>query len=202
MSSLGALPVGRPITETVILPAGGDRGRDRDQDCESAPDGRYCLTDADGTFAVCSRIVYAFWRIQAQPLAHTAPAAPDRPARRRAARASLKHETRVVMLRRTSPITDRDDDGEPRWRYRVRFVVRGHWRRLTDRDGNRYRIGGGNAEAMAALTMRRPTRYFSSIARPDIPAARSRRIAANFSIFDIRGIGRPPSRVSRCSHPD
>jgi hypothetical protein len=60
--------------------------------------------------------------------------------------------------------------------------------------------GGGNADTMAALTVRRLTRCFSSIARPDIPAARSWRIAANSSIFDIRGIGSPPSRVSRCSH--
>lgn len=53
---------------------------------------------------------------------------------------------------------------------------------------------------MAALIVRRPTRHSSSIARPDIPAAAWRRIAANSSIFDIRGIGRHPSRISRCFH--
>ena len=43
------------------------------------------------------------------------------------------------MLRRTSPVAE-PTDGEPKWHYRVRFIVRGHWRRLTDRDGNPYRI--------------------------------------------------------------
>ncbi|MFF4940755.1 hypothetical protein [Micromonospora sp. NPDC000729] len=44
----------------------------------------------------------------------------------------------MVMLRRTSPLTE-PPDSEPKWHYRVRFVVRGHWRRLIDRDGNPYR---------------------------------------------------------------
>lgn len=84
-------------------------------------------------------IAYAFWRIQAQPIAVAAPAPLDRAARRRAARASVVHTTRVVMLRRTSPIADHGD-GEAKWHYRVRFVVRGHWRRLVDKHGNPYRI--------------------------------------------------------------
>ena len=58
---------------------------------------------------------------------------------RRAARHGIKHDTRVVMLRRTSSI-DGPGEGDPKWHYRVRFVVRGHWRRLIDRDGNPYRI--------------------------------------------------------------
>ncbi|MFJ6953818.1 hypothetical protein ACWEEK_26170 [Micromonospora aurantiaca (nom. illeg.)] len=45
----------------------------------------------------------------------------------------------MVMLRRTSPLAE-PPDGEPKWHYRVRFVVRGHWRRLIDRDGHPYRI--------------------------------------------------------------
>lgn len=38
------------------------------------------------------------------------------------------------------------------------------------------------------------------MARPDMPARDSLRIAANSSTFDIRGIGGPPSRLRRCSH--
>jgi hypothetical protein len=44
------------------------------------------------------------------------------------------------MLRRPSAGHDPDTGLEPRFRYRVRFVVRGHWRRLYDLDGNPYRI--------------------------------------------------------------
>ena len=38
--------------------------------------------------------------------------------------------------------------------------------------------GSGHAEDRALTMVRRPTRYFFSIARPDIPARASRRIAA------------------------
>jgi hypothetical protein len=38
--------------------------------------------------------------------------------------------------------------------------------------------GSGHAEDRARTMVRRPTRYFFSIARPDIPARASRRIAA------------------------
>ncbi|WP_238324056.1 hypothetical protein [Salinispora pacifica] len=63
----------------------------------------------------------------------------NRPARRRAARASIVHNTHVVMLRRTSALTE-PGDGPARWHYRVRFVVRGHWRPLIDKHGQAYRI--------------------------------------------------------------
>jgi hypothetical protein len=43
------------------------------------------------------------------------------------------------MLRRTKPLAE-PGDGGPKWHYRVRFFVRGHWRRLIDRDGRPYRI--------------------------------------------------------------
>jgi hypothetical protein len=51
------------------------------------------------------------------------------------------HGTRIVMLRRLNT-TDLDagTSGDARWHYTVRFVVRGHWRQLRDRDGNPYRI--------------------------------------------------------------
>jgi hypothetical protein len=55
---------------------------------------------------VCTAIVYAFWRIQAQPLATVAPAPLDQPTTRRAARARIVHDTRVVMLRRTHPVAE------------------------------------------------------------------------------------------------
>jgi hypothetical protein len=128
------LPIGTPVqgiawSDTV----------DSDQDWQSAPDGRYVLDTTSTATKVCSRIAYAFWRISAQPLATVAQPPLERPARRRATRACIAHHTRVVMLRRTSPVTDRSD-GDAKWRYRVRFAVRGHWRRLHDKDGRPYRI--------------------------------------------------------------
>jgi hypothetical protein len=61
------------------------------------------------------------------------------------------------------------------------------------RGGNGLR-SRGHADARASLTVCRLTRYLIAIARPDIPARESLRIAANSSTFDIRGIGGPPSR--------
>jgi len=110
-----------------------------DLDWEPAPDGRYVIDTTACRTSVCTAIVYAFWRIQAQPLATVAPAPLDRRAARRAVRACVVHDTRVVMLRRTSPLADRGD-GEAKWHYRVRFIVRGHWRRLVDKHGRPYRI--------------------------------------------------------------
>lgn len=49
--------------------------------------------------------------------------------------------------------------------------------------GNCFR-GSGHADARALTIVRRPIRYFFSIARPDIPARASRRIAAYRSIFE------------------
>ncbi|MEU6022601.1 hypothetical protein [Micromonospora sp. NPDC047134] len=110
-----------------------------DRDWETAPDGRYVIADATARTRVCAAIAYAFWRIQDQPIAVATPAPLDRAARRRAARARIAHDTRVVMLRRTSALTE-PADGPTKWHYRVRFVVRGHWRRLVDRHGQAYRI--------------------------------------------------------------
>ncbi|TWJ25132.1 hypothetical protein [Micromonospora endolithica] len=42
------------------------------------------------------------------------------------------------MLRRTKPTAE--PTGEAKWHYRVRFIVRGHWRRLVNADGQPYRI--------------------------------------------------------------
>ena len=61
--------------------------------------------------------------------------------------------------------------------------------------------GSGHAEARALTIVRRPTRYFFSIARPDIPARASRRIAAYSSTFE-RGMGdAPPSRSASSISP-
>ena len=129
------LPIDRPVTQRPDPPDLDET----DIHWQSAPDGRYVITQANADTNVCTAIAYAFWRIQAQPLATVAAAPVDRAARRRAARASIRHDTRVVMLRRTSPLAE-PGDGEAKWHYRVRFVVRGHWRRLIDRDGRPYRI--------------------------------------------------------------
>ncbi|MCW6004317.1 hypothetical protein K1W54_06940 [Micromonospora sp. CPCC 205371] len=127
------LTIGAPVHGVNWLPTDGDR------DWHNAPDGRYVIDTAAADTFVCSRLAYAFWRISAQPLAAVAKPPLDRPARRRATRASIVHDTRVVMLRRTSTITE-PGDGDAKWHYRVRFAVRGHWRRLHDKNGQPYRI--------------------------------------------------------------
>lgn len=132
---LDYLPVDKPVQGREHCTV-----EETDRDWEPAPDGRYVIDTTTSPTGVCTAIVYAFWRIQAQPLATVAAAPLDHPAARRAARASIVHNTRVVMLRRTSPLADRDADGEAKWHYRVRFLVRGHWRRLTDKQGRPYRI--------------------------------------------------------------
>ncbi|RKF19137.1 hypothetical protein [Micromonospora globbae] len=127
LHSFAEIPIGTPITAATDVPP------DVDRDWETAPDGRFCLDESSLRMRAVAAVLYAFWRIQEQPLATVAQPPLDRPARRRALRASLRHDTRVVMLRRTKPVTE--PTGEAKWRYRVRFVVRGHWRRLTNADG-------------------------------------------------------------------
>lgn len=134
MTNLDMLPIAAPVP-AVEHPD----DLEPDRDWEAAPDGRYVIADATARTHVCAATAYAFWRIQAQPISVAAPAPLGRPARRRAARASIVHNTRVVMLRRTSALTE-PGDGPARWHYRVRFVVRGHWRRLIDEHGQAYRI--------------------------------------------------------------
>ena len=127
------LPIARPVPDRD--PESAD---DPDQDWTPAPDGSYVIATDDRRW-ITAAIAYAFWRIQAQPLSTVARPPLDRAARRRAERASITHDTRVVMLRRTSPVAE-PGDGEAKWHYRVRFFVRGHWRHLVDRDGQPYRI--------------------------------------------------------------
>jgi hypothetical protein len=56
--------------------------------------------------------------------------------------------------------------------------------------------GCGHADCKAARTVRRLTWYLLAIARTDMPAHESRRIAANRSTFDIGGISGLPSRLA------
>jgi hypothetical protein len=118
LSHYTEVPIGQPVerSDAPVID-------DADRDWESGPDGRFCIDEATASTRGCTAIAYAFWRIQAQPLATVAAAPMDRPSRRRAARAAIKHDTRVVMLRRTSSI-DGLGEGDPKWHYRVRFVVR------------------------------------------------------------------------------
>ncbi|MEU7171493.1 MULTISPECIES: hypothetical protein [Micromonospora] len=132
LHSFAEIPIGVPIT------AAGKAAEAVDRDWETAPDGRFCIDETSLRMRAVAAVLYAFWRIQEQPLATVARPPLDRPARRRALRAHLRHDTRVVMLRRTTPATE--PTGEAKWHYRVRFVVRGHWRRLTNTDGQPYRI--------------------------------------------------------------
>jgi hypothetical protein len=134
LDSLDYLPIASPVQ--ARLTAHVDNA---DVDWEPAPDGRYVIDSSGCSTAVCTAIAYAFWRIQEQPLATVAPAPLDTSSERRANRHSIKHDTRVVMLRRTHPATE-PGDGEAKWHYRVRFFVRGHWRHLSDKQGRPYRI--------------------------------------------------------------
>ncbi|MFI7493077.1 hypothetical protein ACIBXA_32365 [Micromonospora echinaurantiaca] len=134
LTSSARIPIGRPVTSRPNLPVVDDD----DIDWEPAPDGRYCIDESTVRVNAVAAIAYAFWVIQAQPLATVAAAPLDRAARRRAHRASVVHETRVVMLRRRKPTADRG--GEAKWHYRVRFFVRGHWRHLVDAQGRPYKI--------------------------------------------------------------
>jgi hypothetical protein len=135
LNSFAEIPIGTPVPAPDTAPVVDDD----EHDWEPAPDGRYCLDETTVRLNAVAAIAYAFWRIQDQPISTLANPPLDRAARRRALRANLAHHTRVVMLRRTSPITE-PADGEAKWHYRVRFLVRGHWRRLTNAEGQPYRI--------------------------------------------------------------
>ncbi|SCG38078.1 hypothetical protein [Micromonospora coxensis] len=132
LNTFAEIPIGVPIPAPDSLPEAVDG------DWESAPDGRFCIDESALRMRAVAAVLYAFWRIQEQPIATVARPPLDRPARRRALRASLRHDTRVVMLRRTKPAAE--PTGETKWHYRVRFIVRGHWRRLVNADGQPYRI--------------------------------------------------------------
>lgn len=131
---LGLIRIGTPIEAQAPLEVG-----ERDRVWQPAPDGQYCIDAARSRTRACVAIAYAFWRIATQPLATVATAPLDRATRRRAARASITHHPRVVMLRRAKALNE-PLDGNAKWHYRVRFLVRGHWRRLTDKHGRTYRI--------------------------------------------------------------
>jgi hypothetical protein len=128
-----------PIAEPVPARADASPVDQADLDWETSPEGRYVIAERDTATKAGTALAYAFWRIAAQPLATVTRPPLDRTARRRAARAGVNHNSRVVMLRRTAH-TGELDQALPRWRYRVRFMVRGHWRRLHDEHGSPYRI--------------------------------------------------------------
>lgn len=133
LRTFDCLPIAQPVPAPDVVAAD-----DPDQDWTPAPDGSYIIA-TDTNHGITAAIAYAFWCIQAQPLSTIARPPLDRAARRRAARAAITHDTRVVMLRRSSPVAE-PGDGEAKWHYRVRFFVRGHWRHLVDSNGQPYRI--------------------------------------------------------------
>lgn len=144
LTDFDLVPIGEPLDAAPDRPTVETAAADeRDRDWQPAADGLYCIDHSNTAphTPVLTALAYAFWRIQAQPLAATARPPLDRAATRRAARASIVHGTRIVMLRRLHA-TDLDagTGGDARWHYTVRFVVRGHWRHLHDRDGLPYRI--------------------------------------------------------------
>ena len=103
LTDFDLVPIGEPLDAAPDRPTVETAAADeRDRDWQPAADGLYCIdhsTTAPHT-PVLTALAYAFWRIQAQPLAATARPPLDRAATRRAARASIVHGTRIVMLRR------------------------------------------------------------------------------------------------------
>ncbi|WP_018352050.1 hypothetical protein [Longispora albida] len=129
------LPADRPVPERGLT----GHVDEADYDWHTGPDGAVVIDDAGHASGALMALLYSFWRIQSQPLATVEHPHLDRGTRRRAERAGVQHITRVVMLRRTKAISESDDAGPGR-RYSVRWIVRGHWRRLTNSEGHRYRI--------------------------------------------------------------
>ncbi|MFI7335845.1 hypothetical protein [Micromonospora aurantiaca (nom. illeg.)] len=64
------IPIGRPVYARPDLPVLD--GHDRDW--EAAPDGQSCIDETTTAMRACAAVAYAFWRIQAQPLATVAAA--------------------------------------------------------------------------------------------------------------------------------
>jgi hypothetical protein len=135
LGGFAEIPIGTPVNARPDLPVIDEK----DIEWEPAPDGRFCIDESNVRSNAAAAIAYAFWRIQAQPLATVAAPPIDRAARRRAHRAGIVHGTRVVMLRRRTPVAERGT-GEAKWHYRVRFFVKGHWRHLKNQDGEPYEI--------------------------------------------------------------
>ena len=138
LTDFDLIPIGEPFDTAPIW----RHTEERDRDWQAAPDGSYCIDHSSSAphTPVLTALAYAFWQIQAQPLAATARPPLDRAATRRATRASIVHGTRIVMLRRLHATDPDPGSGDARWHYTVRFVVRGHWRHLRDRHGVPYRI--------------------------------------------------------------
>jgi hypothetical protein len=106
LADLDHVPIEAPVPARLT-----HQSDEADRDWQPAPDGRYVIDTTACPTAVCTAILYAFWRIQAQPLATVAHPPLDRAAARRAVRASITHDTRVVMLRRTHPAAEPSADG-------------------------------------------------------------------------------------------
>lgn len=95
------------------------------------------VRDQPGQVSLLIRLMYAFWRISEQRIAVSAHPDIPKSTQKRALRASLVHNTRVVMLR--SQTVKREADGEAKWHYSVRFIVTGHWRKLHNKQGKPYK---------------------------------------------------------------
>lgn len=84
-------------------------------------------------------VVTALWLLANQRVTLVTSHSPGRAERRRAQRAKLPQEVRVVTLRR--PAVRTEHEGEPRnveWSHR--WMVTGHWRRLWDEKENREKM--------------------------------------------------------------
>ncbi|MGY0234054.1 hypothetical protein [Longispora urticae] len=128
------LPADKPVPERQMA----DAVNEPCYEWQAGPDGAVVIDDAAHATGALIALLYSFWRIQAQPLATVERPPLDRGTRRRADRAGIKHSTRVVMLRRTKSVSEAGA-GESARQYKVQWVVRGHWRRLTNSEGHRYR---------------------------------------------------------------
>jgi hypothetical protein len=104
-----------------------------DQEWSTQPNGRIVVDAGNHRGKPLTELVYAFWRLQAQKFTTTQRPRHVQPGAR--FDRSIRHDTRIVLLRRQSVPHDHDADAAA-GRYSVRFVVRGHWRRLVDKHGN------------------------------------------------------------------
>lgn len=138
MISLGNLNLNEPLLQEDWQVHRAYGKAEVDVDWETDGQNRYVVDNTKCQLGALVHILYAFWKISQQTLVSVANPPTERHARKRAVRASIRHDTRVVMLRRAKTVGE--TDGEVRWRYKVQFVVRGHWRRLTDKEGKPYRI--------------------------------------------------------------
>jgi hypothetical protein len=105
---------------------------------QPTPEGLFVIdATVTGRRSTLYPLLYSFWHLQGTKIASVERPQATRSTRKRAERAKVATNCRIVMLRRTQSSSSGGD--EAHWHYSVRFAVRGHWRRLRRTDGTEYR---------------------------------------------------------------